>query len=77
MAVKFESTAIMKKNLMEMYKYLNKLNIPKILIITDFHLSEDQEEDKIILDEKFKIFKLQEIKYVGQDTDPTQFLSES
>ena len=55
----------MKKNLMEMYKHLNKINIPIILIITDFHLSEDQKEDKKTLNEKFKIFKLQEIQYVG------------
>lgn len=41
MAVKFERTDIMKKNLMEMYKFLNKLNIPKVLIVTEFNLSED------------------------------------
>lgn len=32
--------------------------------------------DKKTLNEKFKIFKLKEIKYVSQDTDSKEFLSE-
>lgn len=50
---------------MDIYKHVHKLKIPISIIVTDFHLSENEERDKEELRKKLKLYKPNQIVFVG------------
>ncbi|CAD8191798.1 unnamed protein product [Paramecium octaurelia] len=73
--VNFERTDLMKKKILDLYKYFKKYKEKITLVITDFQQSENQEEDKKNLKEALKIYlnSTMSIIFVERDFNVEEF----
>ncbi|CAD8113754.1 unnamed protein product [Paramecium primaurelia] len=62
--VNFERTDLMKKNILSIYKFFRKFSSLISIIVTEFQLSDDKDQDEADLTAKLKIFKPRDIIFV-------------
>ncbi|CAK64398.1 unnamed protein product (macronuclear) [Paramecium tetraurelia] len=73
--VNFERTDLMRKKLLELYKYFKKFKEKITIVITDFQLSDNEEQDKQNLKQAFSIYlnSNKSIMFVKNDFDVEEF----
>ncbi|CAK62884.1 unnamed protein product (macronuclear) [Paramecium tetraurelia] len=73
--VNFERTDLMKKKLISVYKYFRKFTNLISIVVTDFHLSESNEDEENLI-KSLKIFQPNDVLFVRGDVKPEELTNQ-